>query len=110
MLSQEQLAAEGVAMTPYFIGAGLSNVFHVPAGKVLGQHKHALGHHSHLILGRALLRDATGVRELTAPAVVWLPAEQQHEIEALTDILWACTWPDAQGLLDATSAARAVTA
>jgi quercetin dioxygenase-like cupin family protein len=110
VLTATELACEGVAMTPYFVGDGCSNLFQVPAGKLLGQHRHKLGHHSFLILGRALLRDATGVRELVAPATVYLPADQEHEIVAVTDILWACTWPDAQGLVDADAFARSVTA
>jgi hypothetical protein len=109
MLTQEQLAAEGVAMTPHFVGAGLSNIFHVPAGKLLGQHAHALGHHSMLLLGEAVLRDIDGDRALSAPATVFLPAGRMHEIVAVTDILWACTWPDTDGLLEA-AAARGVAA
>lgn len=110
MLTSKQLAAEGVVMTPHFVGDGCSLLFTIPAGKRIGQHKHKLGHISLLLLGTALIRDASGIREFTAPAAVYLPADEEHEVEGVTDILWACTWSDAQGLIDAEDFARAVTA
>lgn len=102
MLTQAQLAAQGVAMTPHFAHDGVSNLFKIPAGRFLGQHAHAIGHHSTLLLGRAILRTHDGVeRVLEAPATVFLPANVVHEVEAVTEVLWACTWPDAEALLAA---------
>lgn len=102
MLTQAQLAAQGVEMTPHFAADGVSNLFKVPAGRFLGQHAHAIGHHSMLLLGRAILRTGDGsARELQAPATVYLPAHTIHEVEAVTEVLWACTWPDADALLAA---------
>lgn len=107
MLTQSQLAAQGVELTPHFAAAGVSNLFKVPAGRFLGQHRHALGHHSMLLLGRAILRTEDGAgRELQAPATVFLPADTVHEIEAVTEILWACTWPDADALIAAGEASE----
>ena len=110
MLTSKELAAQGVVMTPLFVGDGCSFLYQIPAGKRIGQHAHKLGHSSMLLLGTALIRDDAGIRKLTAPATVFLPADVAHEVEGVTDILWACTWSDAQGLIDAEDFARAVTA
>ena len=99
MLTQAQLAAQGVEMTPHFAADGVSNLFKVPAGRFLGQHAHKIGHYSMLLLGRAILRSPGEMRELCAPAIVYLPANRVHEIEAQTEVLWACTWPDAEALI-----------
>lgn len=107
---QAQLDEHGVKMTPHFVGDGLCNLFQIPAGKLIGQHAHKIAHQSVLLLGSALVRIGGFVEQYAAPATITIEAGEKHEIEAVTDVLWACNWPDAQGLLDAEEFAQAVTA
>lgn len=110
MLTPQELAAHGVVMTPLFVGDGCSLLFSIPAGKRIGQHKHKLGHFGTLLVGNALIREGDRIRPLQAPATVFLEADQEHEIEGVTDILWACSWADAQGLIEAEEFAKQVAA
>lgn len=74
------------------------NVFAVetkaPAGYLLESHKHEHGHMSVLVSGTA---DVTidGVTErLTGYQLVTIPADTQHKVQAVTDIIWLCLWAD----------------
>lgn len=111
MLTSKELAAQGVVMTPLFVGDGCSILYQVPAGKRIGQHAHKVGHISVLLQGTALVRrGGVTIEQFVAPATVFIPAEVEHEIEGVTDILWSCNWTDAQGLIDAEEFGRAVAA
>lgn len=105
-----ELAAHGVEEFPFFVGDGYTKLFKVPAGRVIGQHVHKIGHYSVLLIGHVRLRFGDQVRELRAPATAWLPENTEHSIEALSDSLWACNWPNADQLTDADELERSVIA
>lgn len=92
-----QAAALGIEGAPFFVGAGFAKLFRMPANRVIGQHVHKSDHLGMLLLGRVLVRAGPAVTEYEAPAAVDLPAGIAHEIESVTDALWACVWPDANG-------------
>ena len=93
----EDFAAIGMKVTDYFVGHGYTKVFDMPAGTVIGQHKHKIQHSSTLILGKVkLVRDGQTIL-LTAPSTIMLGSGVSHEVHALEHSLWACIWPDAEG-------------
>ena len=92
-----QFSEVGVEVSHHFVGDGYAKVFEVPAGLVIGQHKHKIGHDSHLILGRARVHVDGQFVEHTAPCVIHIEAHKAHMVEAVTPILWACVWPDVEG-------------
>jgi quercetin dioxygenase-like cupin family protein len=96
---QAQMAAHGVEGHPFFVGDGFAKIFRMPAGKVIGQHRHKVGHLAMLILGKVRVTDDFAVTEYEAPTAIVLPAHVGHEIESLTPALWACVWPNADGAL-----------
>ena len=96
----EQLAAHGVDVSHHFAGKGYTKVFNMPAGTTIGQHRHKSNHAGALLLGRANLHYEGRVIELIAPTNVLIIAHKEHAVEALTDVLWACIWPDVKGLTD----------
>lgn len=89
----EQMAGLGIEEHPFHVGEGLSKLFKMPAGTVIGQHAHPVGHDSVLLVGEAILRRDGVELELTAPQIVHLPAGVEHSVEAVTPVLWACNWP-----------------
>lgn len=100
LLPLEILAEHHVDITHHFAGGGYTKVFLVPAGKVIGQHRHKINHDGVLLLGEAdVVMDGRRIT-LRAPATVTLIAHKAHTIEARSEILWACVWPDVKGLTD----------
>lgn len=63
---------------------------HIPAGHVGMQHAHTYDHCSVLVKGSAMVGDGVTYRTHHAPAHIVIPAGQQHEVRALTDIEWWC--------------------
>lgn len=62
----------------------------IPAGVSLSMHTHTFTHKSVLCSGTVRLI-ADGVsREIKAPAVLTIPQEVEHQVEALTDAIWLC--------------------
>ena len=109
--ARDALRHAGGAEHPFFVGEGYSKLFEIPAGVTLGQHSHKVGHESILLLGRAVLCHGDGREtELDAPAIVYLPAYEAHAVRAITPVLWACNWPNPDGLLDADELERKVIA
>lgn len=92
-----QAAALGIEGSPFFVGQGFAKLFRMPANRVIGQHVHKSDHLGMLLLGRVRVTAGIAVTEYEAPAAVDLPAGIAHEIESITDALWACVWPDADG-------------
>lgn len=94
----QALEAHGIEEHSFHVGQGFSKLFKMPAGSIIGQHSHTISHDSILLIGRAIVK-RNGLRiEVSAPAVVHMPAHIAHEIEAVTPVLWACNWPNADGL------------
>ena len=97
MTVTQQAAALGIEGTPFFVGNGFANLFRMPANRVIGQHVHKSSHLGMLLLGTVRVTAGYAVTEYEAPATIDLPAGIAHEIESVTDALWACVWPDADG-------------
>lgn len=72
------------------------NVFAVetifPAGLALGSHKHPHGHLSVLAKGTAIVTIGGESSEITGPCVVTVPPNLEHQVFAVTDIVWYCLW------------------
>lgn len=47
-----------------------------------------------LVSGRARLTIDGQARELDGYQIVTVPANTQHKVEAITDIVWLCLWAD----------------
>ena len=90
----------GVEGTPFFVGDGFAKLFTMPAGVVIGQHSHKVGHNSMLILGTVRLKTSSGITTHTAPETIYLAPYVAHEIESITPALWACVWPNTDGVLN----------
>ena len=93
----DQFSEAGVEVSHHFVGDGYTKMFEVPSGQVIGQHKHKIGHNSHLLLGRARVHVDGKFVEHNAPCVIYIEAHKAHMVEAVTPILWACVWSDADG-------------
>lgn len=81
----------------HFVANGYTKVYTVPSGQVIHQHKHKTSHEGVLLLGRARIRVDDHWIEMVAPATLHIPAHKIHTVESITEILWACVWPDAEG-------------
>lgn len=62
----------------------------IPAGYVVGKHKHSYTHLSLLASGRALVTAGDVVKEYTGPACIEIKAGIEHHVEAITDVVWFC--------------------
>lgn len=81
----------------HFVANGYAKVYAVPAGHTIHQHKHKTSHEGVLLLGRARLKVGDHWIEMVAPAALHIEAHKHHTVESITEILWACVWPDADG-------------
>lgn len=66
----------------------------VPAGLCLEAHKHTHGHMSVLAQGVADVTIDGKTERMTGPCVVLVPANIQHAVVSVTDIVWYCLWAD----------------
>lgn len=83
--------------THHFVANGYTKVYTVPAGQTIHQHKHKTSHSGVLLLGRARVKVGDHWIEMVAPAALHIAAHKTHTVECITEILWACVWPDADG-------------
>lgn len=90
----------GIDLSHHFSGKGYAKVYSASAGLYVEQHKHKVAHDSHLLLGVVdVTVDGVKTRH-EAPAIVHIEAGKVHKIESVTDFLWACVWPDVDGITD----------
>jgi len=90
----------GIGVSHHFVGDGYTKVYSVPAGLDIQQHKHKESHDAHLLLGVAdVTVDGITTRH-GAPSVLAIEAGKAHRIVSVTEILWACVWPDVGGFTD----------
>ncbi len=72
------------------------NVFAVetraPAGHVLESHTHEHSHMSVLVSGIADVTVDGVTQRLTGCEVITIPANTQHKIVSVTDVVWLCLW------------------
>lgn len=90
----------GISLTHNFSGNGYAKVYSAPAGLVIDSHRHKIGHDSHLLTGIADVTVCGVKTRHQAPAVLHIEAGEVHKIETVTDVLWACVWPDVGGITD----------
>lgn len=89
---KQQLADAGVEIEHHFGGLVYAKVSHISAGCVLRQHAHARDHLSWLSAGTARLK-VDGIETIeSGPVMLLIPAYKEHEVTAVTDILWLCLW------------------
>lgn len=72
------------------------NVFIVetkaPAGMLLESHVHAHAHTSVLVSGTAEVEVDGVVTQETGYKLITIPANTQHRVQAVTDVIWLCLW------------------
>jgi len=90
----------GIDISHHFSGKGYAKVYSAPAGLSVHQHKHKTAHDSHLLLGIVDVTVDGVTTRYEAPAVVHVKADAIHQIVSVTDFLWACVWPDVDGVTD----------
>lgn len=75
----------------HHFGAGVyAKETHIPAGRVLVQHKHHFDHLSILASGSVELM-IDGKRKIVhAPACLTIEANKHHGVKSLTDVVWYC--------------------
>lgn len=78
----------------------------IPPGLCLEAHRHTHGHMSVLAQGVADVTIGDVTQRLIGPCVVSVPANTQHAVVSVTDIVWYCLWADE--LIDKDLAARSV--
>lgn len=61
-------------------------------GLKVEQHAHEHEHMSILASGKVLVRVGETVRTIVGPCAITIPANETHEITALTDTVWFCIW------------------
>lgn len=62
------------------------------AGMTLQSHQHKHGHLSVLVSGTARVRIGRESQEMTGYRMITIPANVDHEITAITDVIWLCLW------------------
>lgn len=90
----------GIGITHNWAGDGYAKVYSARAGLSIEQHKHKVGHDSHLLIGVADVTVCGVKTRHEAPSVIHIEAGHVHMIETVTDVLWACVWPDVGGITD----------
>ena len=66
----------------------------IPAGVRLGQEVHEFDHQSICGKGRAKLFINDAVRFVEAGECINIEAGKVHQVQAITDVIWFCIWPD----------------
>lgn len=88
------------AIGHHFVGKGYTKIMTLDAGEEVKTHSHKADHDSHLLIGCVILT-TNGMQELhSAPKILKIRAHHKHGIKALTPVLWACVWPNPDGLTE----------
>ena len=74
----------------HFGGGVYAKETRIPAGYTLGQHVHLFDHLSILASGTAEISVDSETTQHTGPACLVIKAGKQHEVHALTDVIWYC--------------------
>ena len=69
-----------------------------PAGMRMGKHVHDKDHLSYLAAGTAKVYIDGTPHMMAGPCHVLVGAGKEHEIEAVTDIVWLCLWGSDEGM------------
>ena len=62
----------------------------VDAGSLVMKHTHSYDHQSILVSGEAIVIAGDKPTKYTGPAILNIKADVEHEVIALTDIVWLC--------------------
>ena len=85
-------------MSITFHGGGDESVFVVEtitkAGTMLQSHQHAHSHLSVLASGTADVTVDGKTERITGYKMISIPANTNHKVVAVTDIIWLCLWAD----------------
>lgn len=74
----------------HFNGGLYTKEMHVAAGSLVMKHTHDYDHQSILAKGDAIVVVDGKATKYTAPAVLCIKANVEHEVLAETDIIWLC--------------------
>lgn len=74
----------------HFLLGGVIKETHIPAGRVLVQHKHAYDHISILLSGSARIAVEGEAKIAHAMAAIKIAKGKVHSVRALTDCVWLC--------------------
>ena len=66
----------------------------IPSGFELEAHKHQHGHLSILASGTADVTIDGKTERVTGPCTVTVPANTQHKVVSVTQVVWYCLWAD----------------
>lgn len=64
----------------------------IPPGFCLEAHRHKHGHMSVLAKGEALVTINGVSQRHVGPCVITVPADVQHSVVSVTDVVWYCLW------------------
>ena len=74
----------------HFSSGVYAKEMHIPAGFVVGSHAHSYDHLSLLSQGKVIVKTDNTEQQYTAPAVITIKKETNHEIHAIEDTVWFC--------------------
>lgn len=74
----------------HFNGGLYTKEMHVDAGSLVMKHTHDYDHQSILAKGEALVVTDGVAHKYTGPVVLSIKAGIEHEVYAVTDIVWLC--------------------
>jgi mannose-6-phosphate isomerase-like protein (cupin superfamily) len=74
----------------HFGGGVYAKETHIPAGGLAVQHKHAFDHLSVLASGTVELTVDGETSTVQAPACLTIAAHKEHQVRAMTDVVWYC--------------------
>lgn len=74
----------------HFNGGLYTKEMHLEAGDTIIKHTHDYDHQSILVSGEVVLSVGGELQVLTAPAVINIKANVEHEARALTPVVWLC--------------------
>lgn len=78
-------------MIEHYFGSGVyAKETRIPEGYLLGKHAHSFDHMSILANGTVELSVNGAVSVVHAPKCLVIEANKEHQIRALTDVVWYC--------------------
>lgn len=95
---KQQLANAGIKTEDHWGGKVYAMVSHIPAGRALTQHIHPFEHLSWLSAGTVRIKVDDIETVEVGPIMLTIPAHKQHEVIAVTDVIWLCLW--GEGVID----------
>jgi quercetin dioxygenase-like cupin family protein len=98
ILTDAQLADEGVDVAHHFSGKEYVKETFIPVGTELAQHAHEHPHLSYLVKGRVMLTIDGASQQVDAPRCILLEKGKVHGVRAMTDAIWLCIWSVPEGL------------